>query len=547
MRPLYPNPRTMAIVSLLAAMFLWGCDGGSTPEKKEVPATVITIPFSLMSPVLTVSPETVASVELWGGTKPYTVVSISDSSKIYPIETLIAQRGGRSYLDIRGKAKGTTTVTVKDADGKTLLPVEIRVQSFFAIPSAVSLQMQDAAEIHLQSGSRPFVIAVPPSSQVATCSLADTVIIVFGNGIGNTAIVLRDQNGNGDSISIPVSVVAPLRANSMSVSIISGTSIVDSITGGTPPYRLYSYDDAKVSASLNGSAVTITANGSASGYATVTIADNSVPRLLLPIVIIITQPFALSTTAVSLPEGGSTAVTLSGGMPPYTIKTAPASGVATAAFNSGSLIITAVGAGSTSLIIADNSVPVQTQSLSITVTSSGGFTTAGTLSLSYFLGLTSGSFSANGVFYNIRAGYSGAGAFSYPGPTSKIIVYAYKDYSQVSADIFSLTITNPGSVTIGDYSFASTAVSNAAGFYKMNASLNDTSRTGFMMSSGTLKVTSFSGTIISGTFSGTAYDILNNVTTMTISNGQFTVPVISGLASSAVEQKVREVILRSLR
>lgn len=547
MRSLHPNPRTIAIVSLLAAMFLWGCDGGSTPEKKEVPATVITIPFSLMSPLLTVSPEADASVELWGGTMPYAVVSISDSSKIYPAAALVAQRGGKSYLDIRGKANGTTTVTVKDAEGKTLLPVEIRVQSFFAIPSAVSLQMQDAAEIHLQSGSRPFVIAVPPSSQVATCSLADTVVNVFAIGVGNTAIVLRDQNGSGDSISIPVSVVVPLRASTMSVSIISGTSIADSITGGTPPYRLYSYDDAKVSASLSGSTVTITANASAAGYATVTIADNSIPRLLLPILIISTQPFTLSTTAVSLPAGGSTTVTLSGGMPPYTIKTVPANSVATAAFNSGSLIITAVDAGSTSLTIADNSVPVQTKSLAITVTSSGGFTTAGTLSLSYFLGLTSGSFSANGIFYNIRAGYSGAGAFSYPGSSSKIIVYAYKDYSQVSADIVSLTITNPGSVTISDYSFASTAVSNAAGFYKMNASLNDTSRTGFMMSSGTLKVTSFSGTSISGTFSGTAYDVLNSVTTMTVSNGQFTVPVISGLASSAVEQKVREVILRSLR
>ena len=546
MRSLHPNPRTMAIVSLLAAMFLWGCDGGSAPERKEVPPTVITIPFSLMSPFLTVSPEADANVELWGGSKPYAVVSISDSSKIYPVQTLISQRGGRSYLDIRGKAKGTTTVTVKDAEGKTLLPVEIRVQSFFAIPSAVSLQVQDAAEIHLQSGSRPFVIAVPPSSQVATCSLADTVIFVSGNGIGNTTIVLRDQNGSGDSISIPVSVIAPLRASTMSVSIISGTSIVDSISGGTPPYRLYSFDDAEVSASLSGSTVTIMANGSASGYATVTIADNSVPRLLLPIVINITQPFILSSAAVSLPAGGSTAVTVSGGMPPYAIKTAPASSVATAAFNSGSLIITAVGAGSTSVTIADNSVPAQTQIVSITVTSSGEFTTAGTLSFSYSLG-SQGSFSANGVFYNIRAGNSGVGAFSYPGSTSKIIVYAYKDYSQVSADIFSLTITNPESVTIGDYSFASTAVSNAAGFYKMNASLNDTSRTGFMMSSGTLKVTAFSGTIISGTFSGTAYDILNNVTTMTISNGQFSVPVISGSASSAVEQKVRKVILRSLR
>jgi len=538
----------LGMIALLATALLWGCDGGgSAPEKKVEPPPSNNLPFSLMSPLLTVSPEADASVEIWGGTKPYSVVAILDSSKIYPDSTLIVQREGRSFLNIRGKAKGTTTVTVKDAGGKTVLPVEIRVQSFYAVPSAVSLQIQGAGGIHLQSGSRPFVVSVPPSAQVATCSLADTIVNVFAVGVGNTAIVLRDQNGSGDSISIPVTVVAPLHANAMSVSILSGTSLVDSIAGGTPPYSLYSYDASKISASVNGSALTMTANGSASGNTTVVIADNSVPRLLLSVSVLVTSPLTLLPTAVSIIAPGTSAVVMSGGLPPYTIKTQPDSSVATAAINSsGNLIVTTAGAGATTLTIADNSVPVQTKTLSITVTSSEEFTTAGTLSFGYYLGRQDSMF-ANGVFYNIRAGNSGAGAFSYPGLPSKIIVYAYKDYSMVSADIFSLTITKPGGVTIGDYPFASMATANAAGFYKMNANLNDTSRMGYMMSSGTLTVTSFSGATISGTFSGTAYDILNNVTTMTISNGQFSVPIISGSASSAEERKIREIILRSLR
>lgn len=540
--------RAAGIMALLGALLLWGCDSnGPATEKKEEPAVTNTLPFSAMSPFLSVSPETTGSVEIWGGTTPYSIQSISDSLKIYAGSAGIAVRDGKYFLDVRGKAKGTATIVVKDAGGKNQIPVEVRVQSFTAIPAAVTLAVSEATEIRLRSGIRPYAIVQPPGSQVATATLSDTVIFLFALGFGSTGVTIRDQNGAGDSISVPVTVTKTFGVFGGGT-IIAGATIIDSISGGVAPYRLYSYDDSKVTATINGASLSITAAGSAAGSTIVVITDNSIPRRLLSLPVSIVSPLSLSPASISIAEGTSIMVNIAGGTVPYSITSQPAGSIATASIAGSTLTVTGLSAGTTTVKIGDASSPVQTKSLAVAITSSNGFTTAGTLSFSYASSSgQSAPFAANGIFYNVRAGNSGAGAFSYPGSPSKLIIYAYKDFSQVSADIVSLTVTNTSAVATGDYPFASTAAKNAAGFYKINANLNDTSHMGYMFSSGTLTVTSSNGIAIAGTFSGGAYDILNNVTTITITNGQFSVPIISGTNGSAMDRKVRNVILKSLR
>jgi hypothetical protein len=516
-----------ALCGMMFAFLLSGCDsGGSTKEKADEPAADAGIPFSSMSPLLTATPGTEGTVELWGGSRPYSIQSVSDSSKVSV--SGILESGGRYFLTVRGKTLGTSTVVVRDAVGKSTIPVEIRVQVFAAVPATVALAPLESAEVRLRYGTRPYAVTRQPDYRVANAVLADTLLFISAQQTGSTSVAVCDGIGIGDSIGIQITIVKAFSLGG-GRTIIAGGTLSDTISGGTSPYCLYSYDASRLSASLNGGVLTLTAASSASGSSTVVVADNSIPRRLLSIPVSIAAPLTVTPASVSLSSGTSTTVSIAGGTAPYSITAQPLNTIAAASISGGSLTINAIQAGTTSLKISDASAPAQTKVLSITVRSDTGFTTAGNLSFSY--ASSSGQstpFEANGVFYNIRAGYSGVGAYIYPGTPAKLIILAYKDFSQISADLVSLTINDNGAIGTGTYPFGSTAAKNAAGFYKINANLNDTSRMGYMFSSGTLTVTSYSGTSISGTFSGNAYDILNASTTISILNGKFTVPVISG-------------------
>lgn len=84
-----------------------------------------------------------------------------------------------------------------------------------------------------------------------------------------------------------------------------------------------------------------------------------------------TQPtqLILSQTSVSLSIGQSTDITISGGVGPYTIQTAPNSSIATASINGSTLTVSGAGQGTTSVVIADASAPNPlTATLTIEVT-----------------------------------------------------------------------------------------------------------------------------------------------------------------------------------
>ena len=77
--------------------------------------------------------------------------------------------------------------------------------------------------------------------------------------------------------------------------------------------------------------------------------------------------FLASPTSVTLSQGSSARVLLSGGVRPYAIARQPKANVASATLDRDTLTINAVGAGSETVALKDSSNPVQTLSVSIHV------------------------------------------------------------------------------------------------------------------------------------------------------------------------------------
>lgn len=94
------------------------------------------------------------------------------------------------------------------------------------------------------------------------------------------------------------------------------------------------------------------------------------------IALLLITPDVITVTSTSLtfasPTDTAQTVTISGGVTPYSINTAPNSGIATASLSTATLTVTPVGAGSTSVIVQDSKGATATISIVVDAASSSG-------------------------------------------------------------------------------------------------------------------------------------------------------------------------------
>ncbi|MCX6138203.1 MAG: hypothetical protein NTV54_11985 [Ignavibacteriales bacterium] len=223
---------------------------------------------------------------------------------------------------------------------------------------------------------------------------------------------------------------------------------------------------------------------------------------------------------------------LSNGTRPFSILTAPNSAVATAVISGSTVTVLGVAAGSTSMVVKDNSSPVKTLTISITVSTGGSstWTTSGSLSFSTTLTTTSTvrSFSVSGIANSDYTGSGGAGAI-YSASSKILWVFAYKPNSYSStADLVILELfTTAATLTTGSYSLNGTGTNYGTMIYDVRITATDTAY--YMTSSGTANLTTLTSSAAAGTFSGGgmyttgsgAFDLF------TLSNGTFNVPSIA--------------------
>ncbi len=261
---------------------------------------------------------------------------------------------------------------------------------------------------------------------------------------------------------------------------------------------------------------------------------------------------------LDLTVGQQKTSTITGGTTPYSILTSPNPGVASASISGSVLTVTGVGNGNTYVLVKDNSGPYKTAWINISVHQI--FTSPGSLSFTS----TVGNFSATGIFDNasdsMPTNSQGAGGYfssNVLGPFAALQVVGYFKNSSTNWDIAVVMYMDSANVSTGTFSFLTGEgpIKRAEFLYVKGWNPSDTSGDPFnngnyVLVTGSASLSSFTGTSAQGTFSGTGSWYTQNIPDptkpITLTNGNFTTPVISGSILKSPEQKAIEKLLHRL-
>jgi hypothetical protein len=230
-----------------------------------------------------------------------------------------------------------------------------------------------------------------------------------------------------------------------SVSVKTNNSTSTTITGGIAPYSVKTQPDTTIAtAKISGTSLSVT--GVTAGQTSIVVQDSSSSVQTATIQITVSKtgsltidfnnPSALKNISASV-EG--TQLTMSGGIQPYSITTAPDSGIALALVSDNTLSIVGIDAGTTSLTLQDSSTTPITITLRITIGTE-----------------TDMSVTPTSVSININANTNTSTSVTVSGGTTPYTIVTKPDSSIVSATISGSTLTIFGktagttSVTIQD-------------------------------------------------------------------------------------------------
>jgi hypothetical protein len=172
----------------------------------------------------------------------------------------------------------------------------------------------------------------------------------------------------GDPVPPPV-----LSVSQRNPQIASGETLTITIAGGTPPFTILDKaDSTKVRASIVGNSLTI--HALAAGSSSIVVGDNGSPRQTITVNVIVVL-FTVGQSSFNLFVGDSATTTLSGGALPYSFVSKGDTTRVRASISGVTLNLRALAAGSSTIIIGDNSVPRLTAMVGVNVTAPVSFST----------------------------------------------------------------------------------------------------------------------------------------------------------------------------
>ena len=184
-------------------------------------------------------------------------------------------------------------------------------------------------------------------------------------------------------------------------------------------------------------------------------------------------------------------------------------------------------------------------------TGNGLFKTEGTLSFSS----NRGNFTATGVFDTLMTNASASGAFTYTeGGKTIVMVFAYNVISQTNVQmVFSGVGDTSGTVSTGSYPFNLTTGSKIGIFgYFPNIADNSANPAFYVLTSGSMNISSISATSVAGSFASTGLNAMDTLQTISITNGTYNTPVVehffdtpSSIEALAVE-KIKAAVRKEL-
>lgn len=252
---------------------------------------------------------------------------------------------------------------------------------FTTAPQTLTIGVGAAESFTVGGGAAPYTVNSSNSS-VVVVALKDKVLTIGGLKVGAAVVTLRDNTGATISISVTVAAsetfftTAPAQLN-----LALNTTLSYTVGGGVGPYTATSSNISIVRAQVAGNTLSLT--GMAVGTATVTLRDSAGSTISISVTVDTGRPLfttAPSSLTIGFGPANARSFTVGGGAGPYTVTSANAN-IATATLSAnGTLTITGINTGSTTIQVRDVSgatvsigVAVRVEALGLNPTSFNAF------------------------------------------------------------------------------------------------------------------------------------------------------------------------------
>lgn len=169
------------------------------------------------------------------------------------------------------------------------------------------------------------------------------------------ALLLAACGGGGGKVGLPTGTALFTNAPS-TVTVAAGAKADFTIGGGTPTYSAATSNKDVATASVNGTALSV--SGVGAGSATITVTDAAGASTNVAVTVSappVSQPGGLFTTAagaLTVPVAGSASYTIGGGKAPYAISSSNVA-VASATVSGSSFTVTGLSSGAAQIVITD--------------------------------------------------------------------------------------------------------------------------------------------------------------------------------------------------
>jgi hypothetical protein len=218
--------KNLIVIGVACCMFLVSC---TTPTEHSGTSTSLVLEY----PSVTMGMNNGMSIGISGGTPPYTVKSISDSSVIsaYVYRDFYSTVNQASFVS-KNKT-GSAVVTFRDSIGTTG-SVRVTVEEFAVFPEEVTMMEMSNTNIRMQGGTMPYTVVQGYDTTVARFSDA-LMPYLFARRAGQTVITVTDASPQKRTKRIYVTVLPRPRGTEGMLTFAS-TFGDRNFSGTTDPY-----------------------------------------------------------------------------------------------------------------------------------------------------------------------------------------------------------------------------------------------------------------------------------------------------------------------
>ena len=306
--------------------------------------------------------------KIGGGSEVYSVSSSDDRIVV------VGQNTSREFV-ITGKSGGKAIVSVKDSAGKEV-KIDVIVGTvdamFSTAASNINLDVGGANTFKVGGGTGVYSVG-SSNTAVVQATISGNDLLITGVGVGNATIVVRDTTTGSITIAVAVGASTPIALFTTAPSdiiVAPGANPTFVIGGGKAPYAVTSSNPGVMTASVNGT--TLTLGGVVAGNSRINVTDSVGVAVVINAVVGTGNTIALFTTApgtLVLASASSATYNIGGGAAPYTVTTSnPA--VAGVVLNGSSFTINGLVAGNALIVVRDALGVSNTINLTVSSTAS---------------------------------------------------------------------------------------------------------------------------------------------------------------------------------